>query len=124
LFSIPILQGFGASHFSNFRHSAYKYPLDFLILQVPLIFIILALSDFTFDFQKKFTDHHWSVKAIGEINRTALHGLLLGTNEYDPNMTYKQYKKTSKYMTALYYTDKEEKHYLYLVTRLQPRNLG
>ena len=77
-----------------------------------LVFIILALSDFTFAFQKKFTDHHWSVKAIEEINRTALHGLLLGTNEYDSNMTYKQYKKTSKYMTALYYTDKKEKHYL------------
>jgi hypothetical protein len=37
----PILQGFGASRFLNFRHSAYKYPLDFLILQVPQVFKFL-----------------------------------------------------------------------------------
>jgi hypothetical protein len=29
LFYTLILLGFGASRFLNFRHSAYKYPLDF-----------------------------------------------------------------------------------------------
>jgi hypothetical protein len=45
----PILQGFGASRFLNFRHSAYKYPLDFLILQVPPIknfFLNLTIENY------------------------------------------------------------------------------
>jgi len=79
--------------------------------KILLVFLILTSSGFTFPFQKKY-ENHWSVKAIEEINRIASHGLLLSSNKDSPNIIYKQYKKTSKYITSLHYVDNKGNHYL------------
>lgn len=69
----------------------------------------LSILIFSLAFGKTYSDKHWSIKTIEKINHTKSLGLIAGNYKLS---VYKKYKEPSGYLTALYYTDGDDKHYI------------
>lgn len=77
--------------------------------KILILFFTVSILNYSIAFGKEYSENHWSIRAIEKVNRVKSHGLHLNS---DKIFSYKRYKNTSSYITAIYYKGKYDNHYL------------